>query len=281
MGGVREEMFFFEGGRTQRLLGFLHAPAEPKAALVYCHPFAEERNQSQGVVVRTSRRLAKEGVAVLRFDLSGCGDSEGLLQDAHADHWLDDIDAAFHALKTRVKAPKIGVWGLRAGANLAARYATDRTDLDFGVFWQPFPDFKLAMTQFLRQKVGTQMAAKVAGSAEAAVPPVSVKSLVQELEAGQIVEVMGYPLKHGLYASLLGSDKPFASVRFGFPGCLVSFGEDEGPSEGMRRIHESLVQNNPGFDLIHAREMPFWDRYWRWEGPAAEVAMARWVQAAL
>jgi exosortase A-associated hydrolase 2 len=289
MAKVREEMFFFDGGRGKRLLGFLHASAGARAGLVYCHPFAEERNQSQGVAVRAARRLAEDGCAVLRFDFSGCGDSEGSLAEADAGDWLAEIDAALSELRARTGLSKVGVWGLRMGANLAARYADGRTDLSLGVFWQPMPDLKLALTQFLRQKLGTQMTVNAAtaaatpgpaGTPAAPAPALSVKSLVQQLADGDTVEVMGYPLRQRLYASLLDGDAPFASRRFAFPACLVAFGEDDTAPESMRRIHEALAPTHPGLAFVHAREIPFWDRYWRWEGPAATAETARWVATA-
>jgi len=286
MAKVREEMFFFDGGRGKRLLGFLHAPEGARAGLVYCHPFAEERNQSQGVAVRSARRLADGGCAVLRFDFSGCGDSDGSLAEADAGEWIAEIGTALSELRARTGLAKVGVWGLRMGANLAARYADGRSDLSLGVFWQPMPDLKIALTQFLRQKLGTQMASNAvhasnaAGPAGAPAAAVSVKSLVQQLAEGETVEVMGYPLRQRLYASLLEGDVPFASRRFAFPACLVAFGEDETPPESMRRIHEALAPAHPGLALVHAREIPFWDRYWRWEGPSAAEETARWVATA-
>jgi alpha-beta hydrolase superfamily lysophospholipase len=305
MGGTAEEMFFFGGLRGRKLLGFLHAvppernaragKAEENAALglVYCHPLAEERNQSQGVAVRTARLLASRGIPVLRFDFSGCGDSEGLLEEASAEDWIAEIGLALDVLREKTGVARTGVWGLRAGANLAARYADGRDDVALGIFWQPLPDLKMMMTQFLRQKLSTEMAgaagaAGAAGVAGEGMPGsaagqsggLSVKALVQRLEAGDTVEVMGYPVTRRLYESMLAAGAPFSGSRFAFPACVTAINEADAPPEGLKRMAETL-SGGPPAELLHVREAPFWDRYWRWDAPLLSQETARWAARAM
>jgi pimeloyl-ACP methyl ester carboxylesterase len=298
LGGTAEEMFFFGGLRGRKLLGFLHASPGGRIAsagksaplgLVYCHPLAEERNQSQGVAVRTARLLASQGIPVLRFDFSGCGDSEGLLEEASADDWIAEIGLALQVLREKTGVARTGVWGLRAGANLAARYADGRQDVAMGIFWQPLPDLKMMMTQFLRQKLSTEMAgAAVAVSSGEAAPGMpagpsaglSVKSLVQRMEAGDTVEVMGYPVTQRLYASMLAASTPFAGSRFPFPACVTAINEADAPPEGLKRMAETL-SGGPPAELLHVREAPFWDRYWRWDAPLLAQETARWAAKAM
>lgn len=269
MGGDAGEMFFFDGARGRRLLGFLH-PARAgrsRGAVLYLHPFAEERNLSHGVAVRTARKLAAAGYAVLRFDFSGCGDSEGLLEEATAEDWLAEISLAAGLLKERAGAGRLGLWGLRAGAGLAACWGRGREDLDFAALWQPVPDFKLYMTQFLRQKLASGLAA------EGAAKP-SVSGLVKSLEAGEIVEVMGYPVAAGLHRSLsaLGSAAA-AAAGLACPTAVFSISEGEEPADPLKRMAEGLRDGA----LVHVRAVPFWDRYWRWEAPEIEDETVKWI----
>lgn len=275
MAGSAEEMFFFAGTGGRRLLGFFHAAAAPgrPCALLYCHPFAEERNQSHGAAVHTARRLAAAGFPVLRFDFSGCGDSEGALEEASADDWLAEIGLAAAEAKRRSGVGRVGVWGLRAGANLAARWASGRTDVSLGIFWQPMADLKTGMTQFLRQRLGTSLAAGEGGG-------LSVKGLIGQIEAGEIVEVMGYPVARKLYASMLGASVPFAADPLGFPACVAAVTEAEAPPEGIRRLAASLATPAGPAALLHVREAPFWDRYWRWESPLLSEQTVRWAVSA-
>lgn len=273
MAGPSEEMFFFAGPRGIRLLGFLHPslpPGAPKGAVLYCHPFAEERNLSQGVAVRTARRLAAAGYAVLRFDFSGCGDSEGRLEDADAADWIAEIGAAADVLKARSGSGRLGLWGLRTGAGLAALWGKGRSDLDFAVLQQPVTDFKMFMTQFLRQKIASGLAA-------GAGPKPTLAALVESLQAGAIVEVMGYPVGARLHGSLtaLGNAAP-AVAELACRACVISISEGEEASDALVRLAGTLNASGPAA-LRHVREVPYWDRYWRWEAPATEDATVAWI----
>jgi exosortase A-associated hydrolase 2 len=269
-----EEMFFFEGG-GRRLLGFYHAPrpsgGKPRGVL-YCHPFAEERNLSHAIAARAARRLAAKGIAVLRFDFSGCGDSEGDLEQATVPAWLEEIAAAAEVLKRKADLERFGVWGLRSGANLAARFCAGRADVDSACLWQPVADLKLFATQFLRQKVASGLAGEGQGG--------SVGALVKKLEAGEIVEVMGYPVSLGLYKSLVAPGSALAGLELPCPACVVSVSEAEEPVDAYPRLAGALRTPEGPARLLHVRETPFWDRYWRWEAPAIEDRTAEWIGSA-
>lgn len=271
MADASEEMFFFDGGGGHKLLGFVHHARGTRKdlGLVYCHPFAEEKNQSHVIAARTARRLAAEGVAVLRFDLSGCGDSEGDLVDASADEWLAEIGRAAEVLKAKAGVSRVGFWGLRAGANLAALHAASRGDAALALLWQPLPDLKTYATQFLRQKLATGIAAGTAG--------VSVKDLADQLAAGRIVEVMGYPISHKLYGSLVSKSAGPARSAYACPVGVFAFGEDEAAPEWLGRMAAGLDAKNKPVPLVHVKAQPFWDRYWRWNDAAAEACSTAWV----
>ncbi|MBW8886699.1 MAG: alpha/beta hydrolase [Fibrobacteres bacterium] len=272
MTGSSEEMFFFDGVGGKRLLGFFHPAAGParRGGVVYCHPFAEEKNQSHAVIVRTARGLAAAGIPVLRFDFSGCGDSEGDLQDASAEDWVAEVGCAADWLRKRTGNARVGLWGLRAGANLAALYAAGRSDVAFAVLWQPLPDLKTCMTQFLRQKFSSELAA---GNAEG----FSVKGLVKRLEAGETLDVMGYPVTRRLYESFATKTPPLSACEFPFPLCLAAITEADAPPDALKRMAEGLRASNRPAPLQHAREVPFWDRYWRWEAPSLPQLTSGWI----
>jgi exosortase A-associated hydrolase 2 len=267
-----EEMFFFDGGGGRKLLGFLHRAvgAARDFGLVYCHPFAEEKNQSHAIVTRSARRLAQAGIAVLRFDFSGCGDSEGDLTEASADDWLAEIGRAAEVLRERTGLTKTGFWGLRAGANLAALHAASRRDPALLLLWQPLPDIKTYAYQFLRQKVATGIAAGSGGS---------VKEWADKLAAGEIVEVMGYPLSQRLYASLAAKSAGPAKSAYACPVGIFSFGEDAAPSGWMETMAGAMEAKNKPVPLIHVQAEPFWDRYWRYTDAAIEASAAEWARS--
>lgn len=266
-------MFFFDGGGGRRLLGFFHPPiGVPRDfGLVYCHPFAEEKNQSHVVAARTARRLAESGTPVLRFDFSGCGDSEGELEDASADDWLGEIGRAADLLRAKTGLSRTGFWGLRSGANLAALHASTRNDVAMAMLWQPVPDLKSYIHQFLRQKLATGIAAGGEGG--------SVKELVKRIEEGEAVEVMGYPVRGPLYRSFASKTAGPAAGAYAFPVSLFAFTEEDSPPEWLVRMAASIKASNLPVPLVQVREQPFWDRYWRWDAPAAAESAAACVSS--
>jgi exosortase A-associated hydrolase 2 len=277
-----EEMFFFPGIGGQRLLGFLHSPLRSgsassddgaragKPGILYCHPFGEERNLSHATVVKTARALAAAGFPVLRFDFSGCGDSEGDLERATVESWLAEIGLAADLLKERTGVTKVGYWGLRSGANLAWHAAFARGDSGFSILWNPVPGLKTFITQFLRQKSATAIAA---GGGEG----VSVKGLVKELETGGTVEVMGYPVTQGLYAGFLRADLQGLPGKLPGPALFLTVGETDEAPGSLASLADTLRANGNAVDSEHVRETPFWDRYWRWEAPALTGKTLAWT----
>jgi alpha/beta superfamily hydrolase len=73
-----------------------------------------------------AHELTQSGVAVLRFDERGVGQSEGEFQEASLDDLIADVKSAFDYLKKRpeVDSKKIGLLGHSLGGILAPRLAT-------------------------------------------------------------------------------------------------------------------------------------------------------------
>jgi len=102
-------LFEAEGAR---LLGILHRPeGSAKAGLVIVVGGPQYRIGAHRQFVHLARHLAAEGVAVLRFDYRGLGDSEGSFTGFEN---IDaDIDAAIGALLEQVPdLENIVLWGL-------------------------------------------------------------------------------------------------------------------------------------------------------------------------
>ena len=111
-------MSFESGGEP--LHGVLHVASEPASrALVLCHPFAEEKKCAHRTMVEAARAIAEAGIAVLRFDHRGCGDSPGSFGACDVHDWRADIRGALECA-ARETGATAGLLGLRLGATLAA-----------------------------------------------------------------------------------------------------------------------------------------------------------------
>jgi exosortase A-associated hydrolase 2 len=270
---IREDIFFFPGSGGRKLLGFLHEPAEngKSVGIVYSHPFAEEKNCSHAIVVKTARELARNGYTVFRFDYSGCGDSEGDLTEVTIDDWRNDLRHAVLYLKTRTPISEIGYWGLRTGAGLAFLQAHQQQDAHILMLWQPIFDFKTYMHQFLRQRLSAEIAALGDNK-------VSVDSLIAEIRSQDFVEVVGYTLSQQLYDSFTALGNLNFTQAPNCPTQLVSISGTSTPSFTLKKIAEWMNLVTTAFDFTHVQIEPFWDRYWRWEAPELINATLAWLE---
>lgn len=107
------------------MLGVIARPlASPRLAVVIVVGGPQYRAGSHRQFVMLSRALALGGVAALRFDLRGMGDSEG----ARGEFWRidDDIDAAIGAcMRALPELRGVVLWGLCDGATACVLYPSN------------------------------------------------------------------------------------------------------------------------------------------------------------
>jgi uncharacterized OsmC-like protein/alpha/beta superfamily hydrolase len=78
---------------------------KPQAFALFAHCFTCSKNTK--AVAHISRALSREGLAVLRFDFTGLGESEGDFADTNFSSNVDDLVAAADFLKSAYQAPKL------------------------------------------------------------------------------------------------------------------------------------------------------------------------------
>lgn len=85
-----------------RIAGCLHVPplAKVRSGVIICHGFLGTK-EGGGRAVEFAQELAEEGYAVLRFDFSGTGESEGSFAQATLSGYGRDLAAAVHFMAER------------------------------------------------------------------------------------------------------------------------------------------------------------------------------------
>ena len=136
-----------------RLFGMAHLPDEARAGIVFCHPFAEERKSAYRAMVEAARAFCEAGIAVLRFDYRGCGESEGEFRDATVSTRQADIERSMVLLAELSGTGRVGLLGLRFGSLLAASVAEKCGKVPFLVLWEPVTDGKSYFMADLRKKL--------------------------------------------------------------------------------------------------------------------------------
>jgi pimeloyl-ACP methyl ester carboxylesterase len=121
------------GPRDAPLFGWLQAPVggtTKNIGIVICNPFGFEEVCAHRSLEYLATRAAQAGIASLRFDYEGTGNSHGDESGPTRLHaWVRSVGHAIDHLKASTGVDNVCLLGLRIGATLAALAATSRADV--------------------------------------------------------------------------------------------------------------------------------------------------------
>ena len=123
---MEEKLVVFKNERGKKLLGILTL-SERKGkfpAVIMVHGFAKTKSERK--FVELARKLAKNGIASLRFDFSGCGDSEGKFEEMRISKQVEELNVAFQQLikEKRIDKERIGIFAHSLGTVIACLFQT-------------------------------------------------------------------------------------------------------------------------------------------------------------
>src|SRR5258706_7550263 len=127
-----EEKVFIENSRGLNLAGILEKPDDEGIfpAVILLHGITGYKEKQH--IVALSHDLAREGIASIRFDASGIGESQGSVEeDYRISHYLKDIEDIFKYLRGLpfIDASHIGIWGHSLGGMLAIIYSAHKHEV--------------------------------------------------------------------------------------------------------------------------------------------------------
>ncbi len=101
------ESIHFENRNHESLAGVIHFPdaGAPHAFAIFAHCFTCTKNLKAGVNIANA--MAASGIAVLRFDFTGLGESEGDFSETHFSSNIEDLIDAAQYLEREHEAPAI------------------------------------------------------------------------------------------------------------------------------------------------------------------------------
>lgn len=136
-----EKPIQFECG-GEKIAATAHVPSEETTAVpvvIFCHGYTGNRIEQRYIFVRMSRLLAQAGIASIRFDYRGCGESDGLFRDHTVLDYVADAIAAINTAKNlpSVDAKRMGLLGYSLGGCVASYAALHCADIKAIVLWAP------------------------------------------------------------------------------------------------------------------------------------------------
>jgi putative redox protein len=116
---MRSERFNFPNSKGEQLAAALDLPlGVPQAYALFAHCFTCGKDIL--AAKRIAERLAENGIAVLRFDFTGLGSSQGEFANTHFSSNVDDLVAAADHLRATRLAPAILIGHSLGGAAVLA-----------------------------------------------------------------------------------------------------------------------------------------------------------------
>lgn len=143
------------GSPDHRLFAAYHPPHQsqaPRQAVLLCNPFGQESVRVHRFYKVLADRLARAGMAVMRFDYFGTGDSDGDDIDGHLDIWRSDILLAHDELHRRSACTNISWVAARLGGSLAIQ-AAKQPQLERLILWDPILDGPMYLQQLAQDHV--------------------------------------------------------------------------------------------------------------------------------
>jgi len=138
-----ESLVEFQNHSGKWLRGMIHRPAtsSPRTrvpGVVFFHGFTGDRMESHWMFVKCARALAKAGIASLRFDFYGSGESEGEFREVTLDGEIADARAAIEFFRrwVAIDPARTGLLGMSMGGAVAACVAAP-TRVQALVLWSP------------------------------------------------------------------------------------------------------------------------------------------------
>jgi dipeptidyl aminopeptidase/acylaminoacyl peptidase len=230
--------FKVEGGTV---VGTLHIPKGEgkKPGVLLCHGFTGNRMEAHFLFVKMSKELGRRGMASLRFDFRGSGESDGEFRDMTI---LTEIADAKRALSflggaKGVDGERVGVLGLSLGGCVAACVSPDRKVRSL-VLWSAVAHLKDLMDEMLAARM-----AELTGRSRD-----DITSLPERIPAA--VDMGGHLVGRGFFETA-GKVNPLDSLRRCRAPVLVVHGDSDKavPMQHARDYYHAAISRGTDASL--------------------------------
>jgi len=109
----------------------------PFAAVILCHGTGSNKDEVGNMFIQLADLLKEKGIASIRFDFAGCGDSMARQQELSFMGEVSDVRAVHQYLdkEPMLDSRRIGILGFSQGARVMAEYLKERPEMPCAVSW--------------------------------------------------------------------------------------------------------------------------------------------------
>ncbi|MCI5703777.1 alpha/beta hydrolase [Candidatus Pseudoscillospira sp. SGI.172] len=233
------------GGLTLR--GMLHIPegsGKKLPMVILFHGLCDDRAEINFVHTELSRHLCRAGIASVRFDFAGSGESDGRFEDMTVSREVADGIAILDYVRTLefVDTSRVAIHGLSMGGCVASMVAGERdADVCALSLWCPAPD----VIYHMREKT-------LCGQD------------VSDIEALGCADVEGVKLGVGFYYDALKLDPFTVAAKFTKRVNLVHGDADITASPECSKRYKEIYGDRANLLLIPGAEHRFKSFFYRW-----------------
>lgn len=140
------------GAPEQQLYAALHRPgnAEATRGVLLVPPLLHEQPRSRRFITEVASAFAANGIAALRFDFYGSGDSAGRSDELQLSTMHDDLRRACAALRSHTGASRIAVMAWRASALVVCDWICHGGEASELILWEPILDGRAWLEDLVR-----------------------------------------------------------------------------------------------------------------------------------
>lgn len=150
---VYERQVTFRNSRDQQLFGVMHLPLKEAKlpVVIMAHGFTDDKTGDNRLFVKFARLAAEEGIAVLRFDFAGSGDSEGDFSQTTLDSQKEDLSSAVDFLYEfpSIDRNRISLVGYSLGGAVSIILAATDQRIRSFIGWAPVSFLKAVFQRIL------------------------------------------------------------------------------------------------------------------------------------
>ena len=249
--------FYF--GPERALFGLFHAAGKlARKAVLLCPPLGQDQIRCHRLYRQLAQALVGEGVAVLRFDYYGTGDSAGDSAEVDWARCVADTATAAAELRARSGIDQVFAFGARLGASIALASAAQARFAGV-VAWDPVLDghayveqldalqsaLRVDRARFMRPRKDAEVAAQWLGFA--------ISDSLRQQIAGMHFERPAAPT---LLLESLPPDRPRAWNGFVVDAATIRSLQPPTPWDDPRRL-EVAILSHPLIQAVtqHVREV--------------------------